>query len=82
MFIPTYSPQLAAVELFFNTLKKRFNSSANGSTMKLAQEEGFEKISSCIRRFSVSEIRSYFRKVFEQIEHYLDLSIENAYPSK
>ena len=82
MFIPTYSPQLAAVELAFNTLKKRLNSSANGRTIKLAQEEGFEKISSCIRRFRVSEIRSYFRKVFELIEHYLDLSIENAYPSK
>ena len=67
MFIPTYSPQLAAVELVFNTLKKRLNSSANGSTIKLAQEEGFEKISSCIRRFRVNEIRSYFRKYLNRL---------------
>ena len=44
MFIPTYSPQLAAVELAFNTLKKRLNSSANGSTIKLAQEEGLKRL--------------------------------------
>ena len=79
LFIPAYSPQLAAVELAFNSLKKRLNHFTKGRTIRLSQEESFVTITSCLRRYGLQEIRSYFRKVFEQIEYYLNLSVENAY---
>ena len=44
LFIPAYSPQFAAVELAFNSIKKRLNHFIKRRTIKLSQEESFVRL--------------------------------------
>ena len=76
LFILVYSPQLAAVELAFNTLKRRINRSSLGKTIKLRSIEGFDSVYAGIKSFSKNEIASYFTQLYDQISDYLELAFK------
>ena len=76
LFILVYSPQLAAVELAFNTLKRRINRSSLGKTIKLRSIEGFDSVYTGIKSFSKNEIASYFTQLYDQISDYLELAFK------
>ena len=76
LFLSSYSPQLAPVELSFNTFKQRLNSEWKGTITNLNNIESFEKIGKAIKLFAGEEIRKYFSIFLRQLKFYLHNSIE------
>ena len=68
LFFPSYSLQLAPVELCFNTFKQRLNSEWKGTIMNLNNIESFEKIGKTIKFFAGEKIRKYFFHLSQTIE--------------
>ena len=76
LFLPSYSPQLAPVELSFNTFKKRLYDSWRSTQTNLNEVGAFDKIRISISQFTGEEIRKYFSSFFKQAKFYLNNSIQ------
>ena len=75
LFLPSYSPQLALVELSFNTFKRRLNSQWSWTIINLNEIGTFERIGRVIRMFTEEEIRKYFTIFFDELKFNFDNSI-------
>ena len=60
IFIPVYSHQLEAVESTFSTFKWRLNRATRNNSIKLSTVNGFNSLASTLRKFTTSEIKTYF----------------------
>ena len=76
LFLPSYSPQLAPVELSFNTFKRRLYDDWRFNQTNLTEVAAFDKIRASISRFTCEEIKKYFSAFFEQVKFYLNNSIQ------
>ena len=76
MFLPGYSPQLAPIELSFNTFKKRLYRDWRSELTNLNDIGAFDRIRTWITLFTRTEIKSYFSIFFRQVKFYLHNSIE------
>ena len=68
LFLPSYSPQLAPVELSFNSFKGRLSKQWRGTVTDLNDIGAFEKIGISVNLFTKEEIRRYFVIFFEQLK--------------
>ena len=75
LFLPSYNPQLAPVELSFNTFKKRLIKECKWSLTNLNDIAAFDRIRVAFSAFTSEEIKKYFSIFYEQIKLYLDNSI-------
>ena len=75
LFLPGYSPQLAPVELAFNTFKKRLNRECRNKSISLKSIEAFKTVNSALSPFTRDEIKSYFSNLYAEVKNYLDSSI-------
>ena len=75
LFLPSYSPQLAPVELWFNTFKRRLTREWKWGLTNLKDIGAFDKVRAAISLFTSEEIKKYFSIFYEQVKFYLDNSI-------
>ena len=75
LFLPSYSPQLAPVELSFNTFKKRLIRDWKRDLTNLRDIGAFDKVRAAISKFTSEEIKKYYSIFYEKVKFYLDNSI-------
>ena len=73
IFIPIYSPQLVAVESAFNKFKWRLNRATRNKRIKLSTVDGFNSLASTLRKFTTSEIKTHFSKLYDEIHYCLTI---------
>ena len=76
LYLPSYSPQLAPVELSFNTSKKWFKKSWRSTLTNLNEVDAFDKIRTLFSQFNWEKIRKYFSSFFKQVKFYLNNSFQ------
>ena len=60
-------PEVAPIEMFFNTFKRRLNSVKVVSSVDLKSEEGREMVQQVIGTFSKAEVIRYYHKLMDEL---------------
>ena len=73
-FIPPYTPQFAAIELFFNIIKSRMKVMTFDKTLKLGRREANKIVRDVIRGVTPQSIISWFKCTFRKMSELFKLS--------
>ena len=76
VFLPTYSPEMAPIELIFGLVKRRLIKQTLGKNIRLSSKDGEKEIREVFRTVSSGEIQSCFNYCFEIIRSYIPKWIE------
>ena len=71
VFLPTYAPEMAPIELIFGLIKRRLVKQTVGNSIKLSSKNGEREIREAFGTISNKEIRRSFDHCFEIIRSYI-----------
>ena len=77
VFIPTYTPEIALIELIFGILKRRIIKQTEHKIVKLNSKDGDKEIRESFSTISKAEIIKSFCHCFRIIQKFMNDNIEN-----
>ena len=70
-FLPAYAPELAPIELFFNTIKRRLTMNKRNTIINLSEKNAMKELKEILASVNEVEILCFWRKTFSKLSMFL-----------